>query len=218
MKLIYVLLIASITSMSVQAQKSTLDSVSYALGILVAKNLKAGGFDKLNTAEFARGIDESLGNTCKMTDDQATQVYGRYTKELAERKKVENDGIGLKFLAENKKKKGVTTTTSGLQYEVIKEGTGPKPALTDEVTTHYHGTLISGKVFDSSVDRKEPASFPLNGVIKGWQEGLQLMNTGSKYRFYVPSELAYGDRGAGADIGPGTTLIFEVELISIKGK
>ena len=122
---------------------------------------------------------------------------------------------GIKFLAENGKKKGVTTTASGLQYEVLKEGTGPKPLATDQVNVHYHGTLIDGKVFDSSVERGEPITFPLQGVIKGWTEGVQLMPVGSKWRFTIPSDLAYGDQGAGEDIGPGETLIFDVELLGI---
>ncbi|MFN7563844.1 MAG: FKBP-type peptidyl-prolyl cis-trans isomerase [Prosthecobacter sp.] len=122
---------------------------------------------------------------------------------------------GKKYLAENGKRKGVTTTASGLQYEVLKEGTGPKPAVTDSVNVHYHGTLIDGKVFDSSVERGEPTSFPLQGVIRGWTEGLQLMPVGSKWRFHIPSDLAYGDQAQGDDIPPGSTLIFDVELLGI---
>jgi FKBP-type peptidyl-prolyl cis-trans isomerase FklB len=122
---------------------------------------------------------------------------------------------GRKFLATNSKKENIFTLESGLQYEVIKAGEGAKPSLNDQVTTHYHGTLIDGTVFDSSVERGQPASFPVNGVIKGWTEALQLMNVGSKWRLFVPYDLAYGERGAGPQIGPFTTLIFEVELISI---
>jgi FKBP-type peptidyl-prolyl cis-trans isomerase FklB len=122
---------------------------------------------------------------------------------------------GANYLQENAKREGVTTLPSGLQYEVIKDGTGSIPTLEDNVTTHYHGTLVDGTVFDSSVDRGEPASFPVGGVIKGWTEALQLMSVGSKWKLYVPYDLAYGERGAGAQIGPYSTLIFEVELISI---
>ena len=122
---------------------------------------------------------------------------------------------GANYLQENAKREGVTTLPSGLQYEVINDGTGPMPTIEDNVTTHYHGTLIDGTVFDSSVDRGEPASFPVGGVIKGWTEALQLMSVGSKWKLYVPYDLAYGERGAGAQIGPYSTLIFEVELISI---
>ena len=122
---------------------------------------------------------------------------------------------GREFLAENSKKENVITLESGLQYEVIKSGDGPKPTLNDQVTTHYHGTLIDGTVFDSSVERGQPASFPVSGVIKGWTEALQLMSVGSKWRLFVPHGLGYGERGAGPQIGPYSTLIFEVELISI---
>lgn len=141
----------------------------------------------------------------KMADEQKQMAAaaGKYKDE------------GKKFLTENGKRKGVTTTASGLQYEVLKEGAGPKPAVTDSVNVHYHGTLIDGKVFDSSVERGEPTSFPLQGVIRGWTEGLQLMPVGSKWRFYIPSELAYGDQAQGDDIPPGSTLIFDVELLGI---
>ncbi len=129
---------------------------------------------------------------------------------------VEPMEAGKKFLEENAKKDGITTTATGLQYEVLREGTGPKPGATSTVEVHYEGRLLSGKVFDSSYQRKETISFPLNGVIPGWTEGLQLMATGAKYRLYIPSELAYGSRGAGADIPPNAALIFDVELISIR--
>lgn len=141
----------------------------------------------------------------KMAEEQKEMAAaaGKYKEE------------GKKFLTDNGKRKGVTTTASGLQYEVLKEGTGPKPAVTDSVNVHYHGTLIDGKVFDSSVERGEPTSFPLQGVIRGWTEGLQLMPVGSKWRFYIPSDLAYGDQAQGDDIPPGSTLIFDVELLGI---
>jgi FKBP-type peptidyl-prolyl cis-trans isomerase len=129
-----------------------------------------------------------------------------------------NKEEGTKFLTANKSKPGVKVTASGLQYEILKEGKGPKPGASDTVTTHYKGTLINGKVFDSSYDRGEPATFPVNGVIKGWTEALQMMPVGSKWKLFIPSDLAYGPRGAGADIGPDATLVFEVELVSIAGK
>jgi FKBP-type peptidyl-prolyl cis-trans isomerase FklB len=138
--------------------------------------------------------------------------FQRVQKEVVEAQK----SAGIEFLAENAKKEGVIVTESGLQYEILKEGDGSIPTLSDNVTTHYHGTLLDGKVFDSSVQRNEPATFPVSGVIKGWTEALQLMKTGSKYKLYVPSDLAYGERGAGGDIGPHQTLIFEVELLSIQ--
>lgn len=128
----------------------------------------------------------------------------------------ENQAAGKEFLLENAKRDGVVTTTSGLQYEVLAQGSGASPKATDEVTVHYHGTLTDGRVFDSSVERGQPATFPVNGVIPGWIEALQLMNVGSKYKLFIPSDLAYGERGAGQMIGPNSTLIFEVELISIK--
>jgi FKBP-type peptidyl-prolyl cis-trans isomerase len=127
----------------------------------------------------------------------------------------ENQAAGLAFLAENAKKEGVSTTPSGLQYEILTEGTGARPSATDKVTVHYQGTTIDGKEFDSSYKRGESISFPLNGVIAGWTEGLQLMQEGAKYRLYIPSELAYGANGAGSDIGPNSTLIFDVELIKV---
>ncbi len=128
----------------------------------------------------------------------------------------ENQTAGKEFLLENAKRDGVVTTASGLQYEVLAQGSGASPKATDEVTVHYHGTLTDGRVFDSSVERGQPATFPVNGVIPGWIEALQLMNVGSKYKLFIPSDLAYGERGAGQMIGPNSTLIFEVELISIK--
>ncbi len=128
----------------------------------------------------------------------------------------QNLNEGKAFLAENKKKAGVTTTSSGLQYEVLTQGNGPKPTASDSVKVHYEGTLINGTVFDSSYKRGQSISFPLNGVIRGWTEGVQLMNVGSKFRFYIPSDLAYGVRGAGRDIGPNSTLIFDVELLGIE--
>ena len=138
-----------------------------------------------------------------------------YFGKLANEKQKVNVEAGQKFLDENAKRDGVVTTATGLQYEVLKEGSGDSPKETDNVTVHYHGTLIDGTVFDSSVDRGQPATFPVNGVIPGWVEALQLMNAGAKYKLFIPSNLAYGERGAGGAIGPNATLVFEVELISI---
>ena len=138
-----------------------------------------------------------------------------YFVELSQKKSQEAISAGQAFLDENGKKEGVTTTASGLQYEVLTNGTGATPIESDQVTVHYHGTLVDGTVFDSSVERGQPATFPVNGVIPGWVEALQLMNVGSKYKLYIPSDLAYGERGAGGSIGPNETLIFEVELLSI---
>lgn len=139
-----------------------------------------------------------------------------YLQQMKTEKAAKNKAEGEKFLADNKAKAGIVTLPSGLQYQVIKEGTGAKPTINDKVKTHYHGMLIDGTVFDSSVDRGEPISFPVSGVIKGWTEALQLMPVGSKWRLFIPADLAYGDRQAGAKIGPGSTLIFDVELLDIE--
>jgi FKBP-type peptidyl-prolyl cis-trans isomerase len=150
-----------------------------------------------------------------MTTEEADQVIRRFFEAAGEKEGQLNLETGNAFLEENKSREGVNTTASGLQYEVISEGDGPKPSADDRVRVHYHGTLIDGTVFDSSVERGEPAVFGVGQVIPGWTEALQLMPVGSKWKIYVPSNLAYGERGAGADIGPNTTLIFEVELLEI---
>ena len=156
------------------------------------------------------------GEETAITPQEAQATLQQFEEKAAMAASADAIAEGEKYQEENKAKDGVKVTDSGLQYEVISEGDGPKPAATDTVSVHYVGTLLNGKEFDSSVARGQPAEFPLNGVIPGWTEGLQLMNTGSKYRFVIPSALAYGERGAGADIGPGETLIFEVELLEIK--
>ena len=193
-----------------------LDSVSYSLGVNIGENIKTQ-FEDINLDNFEAGIKDVLEKDveAKISDNQAQAIIQSYfsKKQQKQSKSVIEDGIN--FLRENGKREGVTTLASGLQYEVINDGTGPKPTIEDNVTTHYHGTLIDGTVFDSSVDRGEPASFPVGGVIKGWTEALQLMAVGSKWKLYVPYDLAYGERGAGPQIGPYSTLIFEVELISI---
>lgn len=192
------------------------DKASYALGINIANSLKQQSVSELNVDAFAQGVsDFYAGSGLKMDVQETNQVINEFISKLQSAAGGKNADEGKKFLAKNSLKEGITTLPSGLQYEVIKLGTGPIPKATDTVTTHYHGTLIDGKVFDSSVNRGQPASFPVNGVIQGWVEALQLMPTGSKWRLFVPSELAYGKRGAGGMIGPDTTLIFEVELLSI---
>lgn len=195
---------------------TTLDSVSYSLGVSIGKNLKAQGLDSLNIDLLSKAFSDVFKNgTLLVTAEKADQVLSEYFGGLQKAKLEKNIKEGQKFLEDNKKKPGVTTLPSGLQYMVIKDGSGPIPKETDKVTTHYHGTLLDGTVFDSSVDRGQPATFPVNGVIKGWVEALQLMKVGSKWKLFVPSELAYGERGAGGAIGPNATLIFDVELISI---
>ena len=151
-----------------------------------------------------------------MSPEAAQACIQAYVQGIQSKKNEASVSAGKKFLEENSKKPGVITLPSGLQYTVIKEGTGPKPGLEDKVTTHYHGTLVNGKVFDSSVDRGQPVSFAVNGVIPGWTEALQLMPEGSKWKLFIPSNLAYGERGAGGDIGPNETLIFKIHLISVK--
>jgi FKBP-type peptidyl-prolyl cis-trans isomerase len=201
---------------------TTPENVSYAIGTMIAGNLKQQGI-KVDLAELNKGIADVLeGRKPRMDQAQCQQVVMAYQqqqmkdqqeKSAASGDKNKKDGAA--FLEKNGKREGVVTTASGLQYEVLKKGDGAKPKATDKVKVHYHGTLTDGKVFDSSVDRGEPISFPLNGVIKGWTEGLQLMPTGSKYKFFIPSELAYGPNGQG-DIGPNAVLIFDVELLGIE--
>lgn len=201
---------------------STVDRTSYAIGADLAKNLTQQSIP-FNPDMLLAGIRDVLaGKELALNETEMQQCFTQLQEEVKEKSESKNKVVadknlkeGQEFLAANAKKEGVKTTPSGLQYMVLKEGTGPRPKDTSKVTTHYHGTLIDGTVFDSSVDRGQPAKFPVNGVIKGWQEALQLMPVGSKYRLFVPADLAYGDRGAGPKIGPNTTLIFDVELLSI---
>jgi FKBP-type peptidyl-prolyl cis-trans isomerase FklB len=192
-----------------------IDSVSYSLGVNIGENVNTQ-FKDIKIENFLSGMKEIInGKEPKINNDQALMIIQNYFAKKQSAMSEEKIDEGRTFLEENGKKEGVTTLESGLQYTVITEGTGPKPKLEDNVTTHYHGTLIDGTVFDSSVDRGEPASFPVGGVIKGWTEALQLMSVGSKWKLFVPYDLAYGERGAGQQIGPYSTLIFEVELLSI---
>ncbi|MBL7916438.1 MAG: FKBP-type peptidyl-prolyl cis-trans isomerase [Bacteroidia bacterium] len=198
---------------------TVVDSVSYGIGNTIGRNLQKDGLDSIDVDLLARGIREVFeGKPAAMTPEAAQAVIQGYVAGIQQKKQAANIEKGQKFLADNSKKAGVVTLPSGLQYTVIKEGTGPKPTAEDKVTTHYHGTLVDGKVFDSSVDRGQPVTFAVNGVIPGWTEALQLMPVGSKWKLFIPSNLAYGERGAGGDIGPNETLIFDVELISIEGK
>lgn len=184
------------------------DSLSYALGVLMGGNL-AGKEVDIDEATFAAAFGATVrGEDLLLDQEGANQIVQDFFQK-------ESVKEGINFLADNAKRSEVTTTASGLQYEVLQAGEGAQPLATDEVTVHYTGKLLDGTVFDSSVDRGEPATFPLNRVIRGWTEGVQLMKVGAKYRFYIPSDLAYGDQGAGADIKPGSTLIFDVELIKI---
>jgi FKBP-type peptidyl-prolyl cis-trans isomerase FklB len=204
------------STMSAQKLTNEIDSVSYSLGVNIGENLKTQ-FPDINLKNFELAIKDVLDNQKepKISGADAQKVIQNYFQK--QQAKVSESVIeeGKKFLTENSKKVGVVTLESGLQYETIKSGEGAKPTINDQVTTHYHGTLLDGTVFDSSVERGQPATFPVSGVIKGWTEALQLMTVGSKWKLFVPYDLAYGERGAGPKIGPYTTLIFEVELISI---
>jgi FKBP-type peptidyl-prolyl cis-trans isomerase FklB len=192
------------------------DKLSYALGMNVADSLVSQGLAVASTDDFASGLKAVVeGGDTAMTQEEALQVINEFMQAKSAKEHGANAEVGQEFLAENKTKEGIVELESGLQYEVITDGDGAKPGAADQVTTHYHGSLLNGTVFDSSVERGEPASFGVNQVIAGWTEALQLMNTGSKWRLFIPPNLAYGDRGAGQAIGPHATLIFEVELLSI---
>ncbi|MAW83275.1 MAG: peptidylprolyl isomerase [Crocinitomicaceae bacterium] len=202
--------------MSAQKLTNEIDSVSYSLGVNIGENLKTQ-FPDINLKNFELAIKDVLDNQKepKISGADAQKVIQNYFQKQQAKASESVIEEGKKFLTENSKKDGIITLESGLQYEIIKSGEGAKPTINDQVTTHYHGTLLDGTVFDSSVERGQPATFPVSGVIKGWTEALQLMTVGSKWKLFVPYDLAYGERGAGPKIGPYTTLIFEVELISI---
>lgn len=203
--------------------KDEKDKVSYSIGLEIGNKLKSQSID-INADILASGVKDGLsGSKALMTEEEIQETMTAFQKEmmakqaektkaLAEKNKKEGDA----FLEENKKKEGVKTTSSGLQYKVLKDGEGPMPKATDTVTVNYRGTLVDGTEFDSSYKRGEPATFPVNGVIPGWVEALQLMKVGSKFQLFIPSGLAYGERGAGQQIGPNSSLIFEVELLSIQ--
>ena len=202
--------------------KTAADSVSYAIGISTGagykENLKTLPGDPANVDDLIAGFIQAIkgdSSAMKMTPQAAQAYVQTYFLEASARDAKKTKEEGAKFLAENKSKKDVFTTESGLQYQVVTEGTGDKPTATDKVKVHYTGTLLDGTKFDSSVDRGEPMEFPVNGVIKGWTEVLQLMPVGSKYIVWSPSDLAYGERGAGQDIKPNSTLKFEIELLEI---
>jgi len=197
--------------------KTELEKVSYCFGVNIAQNMKQQGMHEINAELLAKGLNDFLtGKSLELNEEQIPGILQEYFRKLQESQFESNIEAGKAFMAENAKRNGIVTLASGLQYEVITEGKGIKPKATDKVTTHYHGTLIDGTVFDSSVNRGEPATFPVNGVIKGWVEGLQLMPLGSKWRLYVPEDLAYGaNPHPGGPIEPYATLIFDIELIAI---
>lgn len=215
-KILLTFVALSITAITfAQNLKNNMDSVSYSLGVLFAQNFKNGEKIDIDANAMAKGFRDAIAGTETIKMEQANQVFSQYMGELNKKKFAAVVEKGKKFLDENAKRPNVKITASGLQYEVLVDGSGPMPKATDKVTTHYHGTLLNGDVFDSSVQRGQPIDFPVNGVIQGWQEALQLMKVGSKWKLYVPYNLAYGERGAGGQIGPYETLIFEVELIKI---
>lgn len=199
--------------------KNSTDSFSYALGLNIAKNLKQQGIDKVSNAAMQKALDDIFGQKTPLLDDQQANMCIQQKIQANMSKKNEAEkSKGIAFLEANKKKAGVVTLPSGLQYEVIMKGdaNSATPKVEDTVVAHYRGTLIDGKPFDNSYDRGEPLTIPVSGVIRGWTEILQLMHLGDKWRVFIPSELGYGERGAGNDIPGGATLVFEMELLSIK--
>ena len=193
-----------------------MNKLSYALGMSMASNLMNSGLKQLDVASFVEAFTVIMNNTTpSMSPQEANRVIQDYFSKQQDEMLSKNLEAGKAFLAENRKKEHVISLPSGLQYEVLVEGNGAKPKATDKVRCHYHGTLLDGTVFDSSVERGQPAIFGVNQVIKGWVEALQLMAVGSKWRLYIPSELAYGEQGAGGSIEPNATLIFDVELLDI---
>lgn len=200
-----------------------MDKVSYALGLGIGRQLSQMGAGELNIDDFALAIKDVIaGEKLKVSDSEAQTIVQDFFKKQEEKQRAAAAEAGKaareageKYLAKNTKKEGVVTLPSGLQYKVLTEGNGKKPKATDKVKCHYEGMLIDGTLFDSSIQRGEPATFPLNGVIAGWTEGLQLMAEGSKYRLFIPYNLGYGERGAGASIPPYAALVFDVELIEV---
>jgi FKBP-type peptidyl-prolyl cis-trans isomerase FklB len=222
---IILFLASQIGAQETSSLKDQKDKISYSIGMEIGRNLKRQSLD-LNPDILSKGIKDAFsGGKALMTDQEMAEIMTAFQKEMMAKQQEAAKKLGEKnkkegeaFLAENKKKEGVVTLSSGLQYKVIKPGTDKKPKATDTVKAHYRGTLIDGKEFDSSYRRGEPASFPVKGGIPGWSEALQLMGEGAKWQVFIPSNLAYGERGAGRDIGPTATLVFEIELISIQEK
>ena len=193
-----------------------MDKLSYALGLSMGGNFMRSGIESLNYDDFAAGVKAAYaGDHSQMTVDEAKRVVNEFFAEMEAKLQDVNKKAGEQYLAENAKRPEVHTTASGLQYEIIKEGEGASPKVTDKVTVHYTGALIDGRVFDSSVERGEPATFGLSQVIPGWVEALQMMKPGAEWRIFVPSNLAYGPQGAGGIIGPNMTLIFDIKLIKV---
>ena len=205
--------------------KTDKEKLSYAIGMNIGQSMKKDSLD-IDPAILSRAIKDAVtGSKPAMTEEEARTIVTAFRTEMVKKQQAEaqkagevNKQAGDKFLAENKTKDGVVTLPSGLQYKVIKQGDGPKPTASDTVVTNYRGTLIDGKEFDSSYKRGQPATFPVGQVIKGWTEALQLMPVGSKWQLFIPANLAYGDKSPGGDIGPNSTLVFDIELLSIEQK
>ncbi|HSB91925.1 MAG TPA: FKBP-type peptidyl-prolyl cis-trans isomerase, partial [Flavitalea sp.] len=199
----------------VPAMKSAIDSFSYAIGLSIANFYKEQGINNINNTLVMQALNDAKASKPKLDEEQTNQVIIGFMQVKKGEKAAVAKLEGEKFCNENKKKPGVVELPSGLQYQVIKEGTGPKPTITDKVRVHYHGTVISGQVFDSSIDRGQPIEFNVNGVIPGWTEALLMMPVGSKWKVVIPSDLAYGDNQSGPYIKPGSTLLFDIELLDI---
>ncbi len=197
-----------------------MDSLSYAIGVNIGSAMKSQGLDSINVNTLGKAIQSALGGDSLLLNDQVANMFlSEYFQNRQLRAAAENKKAGEQFLAENKTREGIITTASGIQYQVLRAGTGPKPGPNDRVTVHYTGTTLKGDKFDSSHDRGTPSTFSMDNVIPGWVEALQLMQAGSKYKFFIPAELAYGESGNGPAIGPNSVLVFEMELISVeKGK
>lgn len=195
--------------------KNAADSFSYAIGLSIASFYKAQGISNINNSLVVKALADSKVDKALLNEQQVNNCIVSYMQKTRSENASPNKKAGQAFLAENKKKPGIVILPSGLQYQVIKEGTGPKPTIDDQVKVHYHGTLIDGTVFDSSVERGQPITLGLKNVIPGWTEALQLMPVGSKWKLFIPSDLAYGDNPAGPTIKEGSTLIFDVELLEI---
>ena len=210
------LFFSSCNNANYKTPETEMEKVSYSLGVNVATGVKAQGLETLDINAISKAMSDVFeGNDLDISEEESMEILQEYFGKIAAEKQAQASEAGSAFLTENAAKDGVVTTDSGLQYEIISSGNGDKPSATVQVTVHYHGMLTDGTVFDSSIDRGEPATFPVNGVIPGWIEALQLMSVGDKWKLTIPSNLAYGDRGAGGLIGPGATLVFEVELLKI---
>lgn len=217
MRVLFICMAILPISLTAQNLQTEMDSVSYSLGILVAENLKNQGIEEIDAPSFSRGIADVIeGNEPTINKTQANQIVQAYMQEAQAKKYASQKEEGKKFLDENAEREGVKTLPSGLQYEVMEMGKGNVPAKNDKVLAHYRGTLIDGTQFDSSYDRGEPATFPVTGVIQGWQEALQMMPVGSKWKLYIPYDLAYGEQGYPPTIPPFSTLVFEIELLEIQ--